>query len=394
MRRRVWTIAAAAWLAGAGVEAQITNPTRVEGNRDIVNALRPLGRLDCEPNKQIRFQVNYTGDGTIFNSLQLWVGAQATSCTDMVTRHPATNAVCWPIMSPVIAGGRASVNEFIDVEARLLVDPLGGNCVTPTTPSRGTTNTNFLSLLVLPTSGAPTLTGMALGIPFDLNPPAQPTGVSARAGEGSIEVRWQFPTTFTTADAATTVGDAATTVGDSGIAVTPVTTDLQRFWVLCDPPTPGDAGAGDASADAGDAAVDARAGLDVPSNVLGGDAGAGACRDFPTIDLYGAEFERYKRGEPTSATDTSRQVNGLTNGVTYRCVVVAEDLAGNRTVSAPSECVTPIPVTDFWERYRADGGGAPIACAARLDRRGGSRAALVTLSVVAAALAARRRRRS
>lgn len=394
MRRRAWTFAASLALVGASAEAQFSNPTRVGGNRDMVTAMRPLGRLDCETNERVRFQVNYAGDGTVFNSLQLWVGAQATSCTDMVTRYPATNAVCWPIASPVISGGRSSVNEFIEVGARFLVDPLGGNCATPTTPSRGTTNTNYLSLLVVPTSGSSTLAGMALGVPFDLAPPAQPTNVSARPGEGSIEVRWQFPTTFTTTDAATTLDDAATTVDDAGAVVTPVTTDLQGFWVLCDPPTSGgaaDAGASDA-ADAG--ASDGSAGLDVPSNVLGGDAGAGTCRDFPTIDLYGAEFGRYQRGSRTSASDTSLQVNGLTNGGSYRCVVVAEDLAGNRTVSAPSACVSPVPVTDFWERYRADGGAATVACAARPDRRAGSRGPLVTLSVVAAALAARRRRRS
>ncbi|MFO0609745.1 MAG: hypothetical protein U0324_41690 [Polyangiales bacterium] len=390
MRPSAWTIAAALTLAGAGAGAQISTPVRTVGrNRAAVNAQAPLGRLDCDSREKITFQVNYPGDGNTFSSLQFWVGTQASSCMDMATRYPATNAVCWQIAGSTISGQQSmySNNDF-QIEARYLVDPLGGNCASPTTPSRGTINTNYLSLLVQTNSGL-VMTGMSIGIPFDLDPPSTPASVTARPGEGSIEVAWTYSasTTSTTTDAATTTTDDATT------STTTSTTDLAGFWVVCDPPG---AAAADAGADGGaDAGADA--GLDVPDNVLGADAGASCGADFPAIDLYNAaQFNRYARGGRTSATSTSLTVSGLANGVSYRCAVVAEDNAGNRTISAPSTCVTPVPVTDFWERYRSDGGGATIACAARPARPGarGSVAALATLSLAAAALAARRRRRS
>lgn len=383
MRPSAWTIAAALSLAGAGAEAQISNPRRVGGDQLMVNSVRPIGRLDCESGQRISFQVTYAGDGTTFNALQMWVGAQATSCTDMATRHPATNAVCWPIAAAVVGGMQSMyLNNDFQIEARYLVDPLGGNCASPTTPSRGTVNTNFLSLLVV--SGAGTvMTGMPLGVPFDLDPPATPTNVAARPGEGAIEVSWRY-------SASTTVTDAGTVVDDAG-STTTSTTDLRGFWVLCDPPANA---AADAGADAGaEAGVDA--GLDVPDNILGGDAGASCGATFPTIDLYNtAQFNRYARGGITSVTASSLAVTGLTNGQTYRCAVVAEDNAGNRTMSAPSTCATPVPVTDFWERYRSAGGGAAVECAARPWARADARGLLVTLSLAAAAFAARRRRRS
>jgi hypothetical protein len=380
MRPHAWSLAAALALASTSAQAQLTNPIRVGGAVDAVNAAHPLGRLDCESRERIRFQLNWRGDGTTFNALQAWIGAQASSCTEMSTRHPATNAVCWPIESAVVNGQRVTwMDNDFQIEARFLVDPLGGNCAAPQT-SRGTINTNFLSLLVVSSAGA-TLGGMAVGIPFDLDPPSTPTSVSARPGEGSLEVRWSYPV-------ATNLVDASTT-GDASVSAT---SDLRGFWVLCDPPSSAvasDAGAGDAS-------LDGSAGLDVPGNVIGDDAGSTACgTGFPAINLYDpAVFSRYARGGIASASNTSLLVDGLSNGGAYRCVVVAEDLAGNRTMSAPTECVSPVPVTDFWERYRADGGGATIACAARAGSRGDAQSPLITLSLAAAALAARRRRRS
>ncbi len=388
MRPSAWTIAAALTLAGAGAGAQIINPTRAGGNRQPVNATRPLGRLDCESRERITFRVNYPGDGTVFNRLRFWIGAQATSCMDMATRHGvSTNPVCWPIEAAVIDNPQSSTsyNNDFQIEARYLVDPLGGMCASPTTPGRGTINTNYLTLLVDQGSGQ-VMTGMSFGIPFDLDPPAAPTNVAARPGEGSVEVTWRYTATTTTTTTTTTDVDADTST-DAAVTTT-TTTGLAGFWVLCDPP-----GAGaDAGTDAGDAGD---AGLDVPGNVLGADAGASCGADFPAIDLYDvAQFNRYARGGFTASTATSLTVTGLAEGVSYRCVVVAEDNAGNRAVSTPSSCVTPVPVTDFWERYRSDGGGAAIECAARPARAGDAVAGLATLSLAAAALAARRRRRS
>ena len=136
------------------------------------------------------------------------------------------------------------------------------------------------------------------------------------------------------------------------------------------------------------------AGLDVPGTVFGDDAGATCGGAFPTIDLYDtAQFARYRRTERTSSNATRAVVSGLSNGGTYRCVVVAEDLAGNRTVSSPTQCVTPVPVTDFWERYRSAGGGARPECAAHPGDGASSRYGAFGVAALVA-LAARRRRRA
>lgn len=361
-------------LTSTEVRAQFTNPIRVHGTMQAVNSRAPLGMLDCL-NENVRVVVSYAGDGTIFNALETWIGAESASCMTMTARMPPT-PTCWQIVSRTVNGQQSMYNHNdFQIPARYLIDPVGGNCRAPQT-SRGTINTNFLSLLVVSSTGT-NMVGMSLGIPFDLDPPSTPGDVTAVPGEGSIEVSWRYQssTTSTSTDASTS---------DSG--TTTATTDLRGFYVLCDPPsgaTASDGGA-DASTDAG---------LDVPGTVFGDDAGVSCGASFPTIDVYDtAQFERYRRTAITSSSATRAVVTGLANGGTYRCVVVAEDIAGNRTVSSPTQCVTPVPVTDFWERYRSAGGGARPECAARPGVTGASRFGALGLAALIARAARRRRR--
>ena len=142
----------------------------------------------------------------------------------------------------------------------------------------------------------------------------------------------------------------------------------------------------------------AAGGLDVPDLTFGDDAGTSStCPAFSVSDaqLYEtAFFNRYVRGARTSTSATSATADNLTNGVPYRCVVVAEDNAGNRSVSTSSQCVIPLPVTDFWERYRQSGGAAqPIGCGARPGARTGALLACISLVATAVALMGRRRRK-
>lgn len=364
-------------LTSTEVRAQFTNPIRVHGTMQAVNARAPLGMLDCL-NESVRVAVAYAGDGTIFNALETWIGAEAASCMTMTARMPPT-PTCWQIVSRTVNGQQSMYNNNdFQIPARYLIDPVGGNCRAPQT-SRGTINTNYLSLLVVSSTGT-NMVGMSLGVPFDLDPPSTPGDVTAVPGEGSIEVTWRYQSSTTTTDT-----DASS--GTDASATTTATTDLAGFYVLCDPPA--GATAGDAGSDAG-----SDAGLDVPGTVFGDDAGATCGGAFPTIDLYDtAQFARYRRTERTSSNATRAVVSGLSNGGTYRCVVVAEDLAGNRTVSSPTQCVTPVPVTDFWERYRSAGGGARPECAAHPGDGASSRYGAFGVAALVA-LAARRRRRA
>ncbi len=376
--------AAAVALSGAQATAQpLSNPLRVSGNQVAVNAMRPLGRLDCA-NERIRININLTGDGTVFNALEFWVGLDGSACMNATTRTGAS-PTCWQIRPATISGQQSMyVNNDYRIAARYLVDPVNGDCNAP--PQGRVIGTNQLALLVSSASGL-NMSGMSLAIPYDLEPPQAPTNIGATPGEASVEVTWRYQastTTGTTDDAST----SSTTDGSTSSNV--ATTDLAGFYVLCDPPLaapPADGGT--------DAGVDAAI---VPDATFGGgdDAGSsGACSGaFPTIARYDtAAFARDDRTGRTRTSATSAQVTGLVNGQSYRCVVVSEDLAGNRAVSTPTACVVPAPVTDFWERYRQAGGGARPECNARGG--GASRDGAWWIAGMAAlALASRRRRMS
>ncbi|MFO0651563.1 MAG: hypothetical protein U0326_35405 [Polyangiales bacterium] len=365
-------------LAAGDAAAQLTAPVRVGGTT--VDATHPLGGTDCRNRTQISFQVAYTST-TTFNDLEFWMGTDAMTC-GTTTSRTATNgaATCWQITQATITGQQSTyTNSDLRIRANLLIDPVSGNCATLGT-GRGTIATNYLSLLTTTASGV-NMVGMGLSIPYDLDPPAAATGVAASPGEGALEVHWDSRTTSSTTD------------NDGGTTSTTATTDLAGFYLLCDPPI-------DAPADAGvsDGGV-ADGGLDVPDQTFGDDGGASSAScsgTFPSLDIYdSAVFNRYVRGSRTSASATVARASGLRDNTGYRCVVVAEDLAGNRSVSLPTQCVVPVPITDFWERYRASGGAAqPISCAATAGSRRDSLAALAALATFAAASLSRRRRRT
>ena len=139
--------------------------------------------------------------------------------------------------------------------------------------------------------------------------------------------------------------------------------------------------------------TDATAVLDGDDEGDGTTGGTCASSTLSTIDPNdSAVFARYRCSDLIGATATRGVAQGLTNGRSYRMAVVAQDLAGNRsTISVAANCVTPVPITDFWESYRAAGGQArPGACGVGVGRVGGAGAWIgVAMGV---ALWARRRR--
>ncbi len=364
-------------LASTEARAQLATPIRVGGNMYAVDATRPLGIPDCR-NGTVSLQVSYTSTST-FNQLEFWMGTDAMTCMQTTSRTSTTAATCWQITTATVGGQQSTyANNDFRIAAKDLIDPIDGNCTTPAT-ARGTIATNYLSLLAVTSAGA-NMQGMALAIPYDLDPPAAATGVTGLAGEGTVTVNWDRRTTTTTTSTDT---DASTT------STTTATTDLAGFYLLCDPPldSEGDAGSG----------ADASTGLDVPDQNFGDDAGTSStCNAFPTVDLYDtAAFNRYRRTDRTSASATTATATGLRDNTPYRCVVVAEDNSGNRSVSSPTQCIVPVPVTDFWERYRQAGGGAqPISCAAHPGAPISRTAGLAAALVVALASLIRRRRRT
>lgn len=347
-----------------------TDPGGVQG---ALNTTSPIGRRDCE-GEEWTFTINYSANpgGMLTTSLQYFVGADAMACSMANARAPVVSGTprCWPIRqtpSLTFTNPTTPLSYTIRIQSRYLIDPEGGNCETPGT-TQGTSNTNYLSVLAFPPSDMNVIG--TYPISYDVTPPDAPTDVIAGPGEGVAVVSWTYPGSLSTS-----------TDGGTTTAAPP---DLQGYWLLCDPPpnssAPADGGVVDAAVLPGDDEED------------GSDATC-AASTLATVDVNdSAVFARYRCSDLIGATATRAVAQGLVNGRSYRIAVVAQDLAGNRsTVSAAGNCVTPVPITDFWESYRAAGGQArPGACAVRVGRVGGAGAWMgLALGV---ALWARRRR--
>ncbi len=381
-RRQVWIALAVLGLSSPGFAQVFTNISRSGsprtrdpgGVQGSLNTTSPIGRRDCE-GEEWTFTINYSANpgGMTTTSLQYFIGADAMACAMANARAPVTSGTprCWPIRqtpSLTFTNPTTPLSYTVRIQSRYLIDPEGGNCVTPGT-TQGTSNTNYLAVLAFPPSDSNVIG--TYPISYDVTPPDAPTDVVAGPGEGVAVVSWTYPGSLsTTADGGTT---------------TAAPPDLQGYWLLCDPP-PGSAATDGGLSDAS-AVLD---GDEEEGDGVGGTCGSSA---LSTIDPNDSEaFARYRCSDLIGATANRGVAQGLTNGRGYRMAVVAQDLAGNRsTISVAGNCVTPVPITDFWEAYRAAGGQArPGACGVGVGRVGGAGAWIgVALGV---ALWARRRR--
>ncbi|BDG02452.1 fibronectin type III domain-containing protein [Anaeromyxobacter oryzae] len=130
------------------------------------------------------------------------------------------------------------------------------------------------------------------------------------------------------------------------------------------------------TASAGDRAIEAR-----------WDASTGGA----AVDHYVATATPVGGGTPISSGETnatSVRIGGLQNDVQYNITVTAFSKAGNpsNAVAASNNPVSPLPVEDFWDWYKLQGGQEAGGCAS------GS-AGVFALAGVAALLAMRRRRK-
>ena len=379
-RRQVWIALAVLGLSSPGFAQVFTNISRSGsprtrdpgGVQGSLNTTSPIGRRDCE-GEEWTFTINYSANpgGMTTTSLQYFIGADAMACAMANARAPVTSGTprCWPIRqtpSLTFTNPTTPLSYTVRIQSRYLIDPEGGNCVTPGT-TQGTSNTNYLAVLAFPPSDSNVIG--TYPISYDVTPPDAPTDVVAGPGEGVAVVSWTYPGSLsTTADGGTT---------------TAAPPDLQGYWLLCDPPP------GSAATDGG--LSDASAVLDGDEEEEDGAGGTCGSSALSTIDPNDSEaFARYRCSDLIGATATRGVAQGLTNGRGYRMAVVAQDLAGNRSaLGLPTTCVRPQPVTDFWEHYRAAGGAAePLGCATRP----GARASGIGLALGAALLAAWKRR--
>ncbi len=102
-----------------------------------------------------------------------------------------------------------------------------------------------------------------------------------------------------------------------------------------------------------DGGIDGDAGL-LP-DAGAGDAGTGADAGAPAEGFDGLDPD-FICGT-AAGTETSKRLEGLENGVSYRVAMLSIDEAGNVNALDLGN-VTPAEVTDFWEDYHDQGGGA------------------------------------
>ncbi len=344
----------------------------------VVSSDLPIGLRDCTcENWRVTgsFSGSVTGASPRF---EYWVGTTSTACATLMNRAGSGTTVpsCWQIPDDIVASVPITTSFTVDIPSVLLVNPLDRTC-TPL-PGRSLSGSVFFTVLARgPDDMTPNVTRE---IAYNLEQPVAPTSVTATAQEGSAQVVWS-------------VSNSAT--DDAGAAV--LSPSIAGFYALCfpGPPATFDAGfrdacpgglinVGDAHFDVSDTGVfdDATdVGVDGFTDVVTTDTGT-------LVDAVGADvtttcaqasvpagfdanddtqFQRYKCSDLRGRTDTTFTVQGLSNGVPYRFGVVTQDTAGNRSaVVATTACITPQPITDFWEHYHGSGGAAqPGFCATR-----------------------------
>jgi hypothetical protein len=343
---------------------------------------------------------------------QFWVGQSSDDCSTQLGRgQTGTMKTCFSIMAPGFTlfplGGSNNFDVF--VSAGFLLNPTTGQCTTPLGTTAGTL---FYNAVYLAGSVADPLPTQNFQVTYKLDPPVAATNVAASAQENGAQVTWT---------------GAGTTTDDSGTSITTLPAGFRGYFVVVDPPPPvplfadasvlcdgpglPDTGSTSDASDAGDATDDladmavAETGSDAASEAstdAGTDAGTGmdASADGgvclpPPVFNPNDDTQFNARVVSQLVTTNSVNVQGLQNGVAYRFAVVTEDLNGNRSVSAFSDCATPQPVTDLWEQIHNRGGTIqPGFCSARPGPVGGIGFAGSALGVVGAIAALRRRRRA
>lgn len=171
---------------------------------------------------------------------------------------------------------------------------------------------------------------------FDTEPPPLPQNIRANPGEGAVHVSWD--------------------------SIKSRASDVDQFQILC-------ANAdGTPVRDKPDAPLYDTpfqlCGSDTPVNLFpnqgsspqGPDAGVDPPDAGPRPEWMETLDPRYVCAA-ASSTETSRRVEGLENGQTYRLALLSIDDARN-VVAADLGEVTPTAVTDFWEDYHDQGGSA------------------------------------
>lgn len=366
------------------------DPDRVVGGADLgpstrSAALNPHGVNydDCKRDMTLRFTValsSFTAD----TQLAVWAGRQGTDCSLDASR--TGTPVCWKVVRDPLTGLTATgASPPIDVRVRDLVGPQGHAPPDGSYPNAGveacSAQTGLgavpMSIWFIPVDASGHVVGgsgvFAYALTTDLVGPPPPSMKQPGVGDTMMVVNWT-----PNADSDTVGYDVYRDPAPGGaLGVAPDAGGGAQV----DCPDGGDAGcvrvvSGGGLLDAGvchSAAlsagtfVDAGAGdaadggvaLDDAGNPVSGDQGGiGAVPD--AYRVAGSSADMTVWGESTG----SFTMLGLQNGTMLGVTVAAVDASGNVGPPASVKCDYPDVVSDFYQRYGADGGGAGCAIGA------------------------------
>ncbi len=392
----------------------ITMPaTGIDRNpvRNVNDATRYwLTHDDCLANVEYTFRPvlsNFVG-----MTLEIWVSIGGGSCATYAARRGPT-PTCWLVYAgnPPTAYPEIKLKAWdilAGVQSGVTVNPVKGTIETCAKYTSSTPQTATLSFDLLAAAATTDLTGgYDYPLKFDFAGPAAPTELATGTGEATIPLTWK---------------------GVTG-------TDLRGYRFYCAPAgTPGNSGppvvggtaTGGTSSTGGTAGASSTGGT---VSTGGAPAQAGATSTGGTVATGGAVATGSTAGA-TSTGGSSTAVSGLANpecatnvllpgtlpdpkwecgsadatsasgvaksdliknGTIYAVAIAAIDNVGNSGPLSPNICAAPVPVEDFYEVYRAEGGkGGGGFCS--LGHRPSS--ATLGLLGLTAALALLRRRNS
>jgi hypothetical protein len=276
-----------------------------------------------------------TGSG-LHVGVDFWAG---TTCDDQTHRTGGSAPTCVQLTAnqvrdidnDLLSGGKIENFNLFEVVNANLTNPNGG-CLELDNANNsifalvdtvgGSTNYNYSASLVVGTLNGETAT---TGTGVDTKPPPAPASatIDAQGGDGAIHLSWDALTSGNT-DVAYYQALCADMDGNPAFASASNTMQYSSSAALC--------------------------GLDDKLTVLHVPAVAdGGTAPPPPAGAFGNLDPRYICGQSASATATSLDINGLTNGKPYNVILLTIDLHGNFAETVIDDPVTPVPSTDFWE---------------------------------------------
>lgn len=333
-------------------------------------------------------------------TLQLWASAGA-DCTAQTSRQSGTQ-LCWQLGSNV----PLSLNPLPSIPVRDIIagiaDPKNPNV---TQSICGTVDLTTITVYVLYFDAGQTATpaaNISFTIQADTIGPPAPSGLTTLPGNTRIHVSWDAVgeggvvaltgvNVYCDSNTSSSSSDAASTcdASSSTVEASTETSDADADLV----------GAETTDTDISDASA---TNLDA-SGCASGSSGEGCSSpNFTPADgktvLPDAAFDaKYKCGGVVGNTGTSvvaESVGGapLVNYQTYAVAVAATDAFGNVGPLAVAGCLKPEETNDFWENYKAAGGGAGGGYCA-IDGVGMPMGSVSVLGVVGLAVVSAWRRR-